>query len=99
MANAYYNDLIVPDNLMWKNNNRRLDKTGLLGSAGIKTLALLFECALLLLITYAINQAVLSNTEEKLGRNAIANRTVKRHIVITLCFIVVLIWASFSRYW
>ena len=88
--------MIVPVSLMWKNNNRRMDTTGLLGYASIKTLALLVEAALLILITYAINQAILSDTEDKTSRNAIANRTAKRHIIATVCFIIILIAGSFK---
>jgi hypothetical protein len=79
MANAYLNDLIIPDNLIWKNNN-----------PVIKTLELMIEAALFILPIYAINQEVLSDTEDKRNRNAIANRTVKIHIIVTLIFIIVL---------
>jgi hypothetical protein len=79
MANAYFNDLIIPDNLIWKNNN-----------PVIKTLELMIKAALLILPIYAINQEALSDTEGKSNRNAIANGTVKIHIIVTLIFIIAL---------
>lgn len=87
--------MIVPVVLMWKDNTRRADTAGLLGYASIKTLALLVEASLFILITYAINQAVLSDTEDKSTRKLVANRTAKRHVIVTLCFIIVLIIGSF----
>ncbi len=90
-ANAYLNDKVVPASLLWKNNHRRIDTTGMLGHTGFKTLVLLIEAALLILITYAINSAILNDTERKHRRNAVAKRTAKTHIIITLCFIAYLI--------
>lgn len=79
MANAYFNDLIIPDNLLWKGNN-----------PVIKTLELLFEAAVFMLPLYAINQEVLSGIEDRNNRNAIANRTVKIHVIVTLILIIAL---------
>ena len=98
MANAYYNDQIVPDSLMWQDNNRRMDKSGLLGYAGVKFIALLIEAAIVIAIIYAINRAVLSVTEGKADRNLVANKTAKWHMMITACFILILIWGSFRGY-
>jgi hypothetical protein len=77
IANAYFNDLIVPDSLMWKSNN-----------PVIKTVELLIEAALFILCIYAINRETLGDTADKNNRNAIINRTVKIHIIITMIFII-----------
>jgi hypothetical protein len=79
-----FNELIVPKN------------TSDIGKLFIKTAALLFEATILLLIVYVINQAVLSDTENKNSRNQIANRTSKRQIIVTLCFIIIVIYVSFK---
>jgi hypothetical protein len=98
-ANTYYNDLIVPDRLMWTNDGHRTDSIGVLGWASLKTLALLVEAAVLIAIIYVVNQLILSDTEDKINRNLIANRTAKRNVIATTLFILLLIWGSFRGYY
>lgn len=96
-ANTYLNDGIVPKNLMWKDDKRRVDTNGLIGYATIKTLSLTGEAIILLLIIYVINQLILSDTEENIQRRIIANRTAKVEIIASLVFIAILIWGSFRH--
>jgi len=79
-----FNELIVPKN------------TSDAGKLCIKTAALLFEATILLLIVYGINQAVLSDTENKNNQKEIANQTAKRQIIVTVCFIIFVVYASFK---
>jgi len=68
---------------------------GLSGYATIKTLTLIAEAIVLILLIYIINRLVLSDTEEKESRVAITNRTAKINIILSFCFIALLIWGSF----
>jgi hypothetical protein len=97
-ANTYLNEALVPKSLMWKDNKARTDVAGLGGVATIKTLTLIVEAAVLILLIYFINKLVLSDTEGKDRRNVIANRTAKINIISSLCFITILIWGSFRGY-
>lgn len=94
-ANTYLNDRVVPERLMWKGDGRRMDKAGLSGYATIKALTLIGEAAVLILLIYIINRLVLTDTEGKEGRVFIANRTATINIILSFCFIAVLIWGSF----
>jgi hypothetical protein len=97
-ANTYLNEVLVPESLIWKNNEQRTDLAGLGGAAAIKTSVLLIEAAVLILLIYFINKLILSDTEEKDSRNAIAKRTAKINIIASFCFIAILIWGSFRGY-
>jgi p-aminobenzoyl-glutamate transporter AbgT len=97
-ANTYVNEAFVPQSLMWKDNKARTDSSGLGGVAAIKTLALVTEAVVLILLIYFVNRLILSDTEGKDRRNAIASRTAKINVIISLCFIVILIWGSFRGY-
>jgi len=97
-ANTYLNEALVPKRLMWKDNKPRTDSVGLGGVVTIKTLALIVEAAVLILLIYFVNKLILSDTEEKDRRNVIANWTAKINIILSLCFIAILIWGSFRGY-
>jgi hypothetical protein len=97
-ANTYVNEALVPKKLMWNDNKARTDSAGLGGVAIIKTVALLVEAVVLILLIYFINKLILSDTEGLDRRNAIANRTAKINIILSLCFIAILIWGSFRGY-
>jgi hypothetical protein len=97
-ANTYINEGLFPDNLMWKGDKPRTDSAGLVGVATIKTLALLVEAIVLILFMYFINKLILSASEGKEHRDIIINRTAKINIILSLCFIAILIWVSFSGY-
>jgi hypothetical protein len=88
----YFNSQFIPDSLMWKNNKPRTD---LAGAASIQTLLLITEASVLLIIIYFVNKLILSDTEKKVRRNAIANKTAKIEIISSLCFIAILIWGSY----
>jgi len=97
-ANTFLNDLLIPTGLMRKGGGRRMDTGGLLAYAGLKTLIVVVEAAILIIVFYAINQAVLSDTESRVDRNIIAGRTARWHMIITGCFIIILMWGSFKGY-
>lgn len=97
-ANTYLNEAFVPDNLIWKNNQRRVDKTGLMGTAIFQTLILLIEAAILILIIYFINRWFLSYVLRKSSPNKVLSWTVRINIILSICFIAVLIWGSFNGY-
>ena len=90
-ANTYINDNVVPDSLLWQNNQPRVDTAGMLGFAAIKTLVLIVEGGILVLLAYFINRSVMNNV-------AIVKRTLKVNVIATTCFIIVLIWGSFNGY-
>jgi hypothetical protein len=94
-ANTYLNDDLVPERLIWRNNGRRIDLNGLVGYATIKAMALIAEAAILILIIYVINRMVLSSTRQERSKIAIANRTARIGIIVSVCFIALLIWGSF----
>lgn len=96
-ANTYLNEALVPEMLMWKDNKERTDLASLYGVAAVKTLALLVEAVALILLIYFVNKLILSDTEGKV-RNVIANRTAKINIIVSLCFIAILIWGSFRGF-
>jgi hypothetical protein len=97
-ANTYLNEALVPQSLMWKNNKQRTDLSGVGGEAAIKTVTLIIEAAALILLIYLINRLVLSDRKEKDRRNVIANRTAKINMILSLCFIAILIWGSFRGF-
>ena len=80
ILNAYYNDLIIPESLLHSS-----------GKIGMKILIALVEGAILISIAYAINRAVLSDTDDGKSQKSIANKTGKVQLIITVCFIVAVI--------
>ncbi|WP_316812832.1 hypothetical protein [Pedobacter heparinus] len=90
-ANTYINDNVVPESLLWQNNQPRVDTAGMLGFAAIKTLVLIVEGGILVLLVYFINRSVMNN-------GTIIKRTLKVNVIVTMCFIIVLIWGSFNGY-
>jgi len=97
-TNTYLNEALVPKRLMWKDNKARTDSVGLGGVVTIKTVALFVEAAVLIILIYFVNKLILSDTEGVDRRNAIANRTAKINIILSLCFIAILIWGSFRGF-
>ena len=78
LLGAYYNGVLIPPSL------KSITEF-------ILSIILIVEAALLILFIYAINQLILSDTEEKSIRISIANRTAKINIIASLCFLVLLI--------
>lgn len=87
-ANTYVNDHIVPDSLLWRGDQPRLDKIGMLGVASIKSLALLVEGFFCVLTLYFLHRLTTTDT------NA-AIRFFKLNLIITLIFILIVICGSF----
>lgn len=75
-----------------------MDTEDLLAYAGLKALMVIVEAAVLILVFYVINQGVLSDTESRIDRDIIAGRPARWHIIITGCFIILLMWGSFKGY-
>lgn len=90
-ANTYVNDHIVPDNLLWKDDQPRLDKIGMFGVASIKLLALLIEGFFCVLTLYFSHRLTMNNV-------SVSNRFFKLNLIITLIFILIVIWGSFRGY-
>ena len=97
-ANTYLNEGLVPKSFMLNADKERTGLTGLGGEAIVKTLALLGEAAILIIVIYIINQLILSDTEGKERRRGIANRTAKINVIASFCFIAILIWGSFRGF-
>jgi len=57
----------------------------------MKILVALPEGAMLILIVYAINRAVLSDTDDKKSQKSVANKTGKVQLIITVCFVIAVI--------
>jgi len=97
-ANTYLNEALVPESLMWKSSQPRTDRAGLTGVAAIKTSGLLVEAAFLILLIYFINRLFLNYIYGRNSPNKALNWMFKINIILSLCFIVVLIWGSFRGY-
>lgn len=97
-ANTFLNEAIVPASLMWKNNKPRTDLVGLGGVAVIKTLALFIEAIILILVIYFINKIFLRYTFNVDYPNRVLRRTTIINIILSFCFIAILIWGSFRGF-
>lgn len=92
-ANTYLNQHMVPDSLLWKNDEPRLDKYAMMGVAGIKTLALLAEGVIFVTILYFLNRLIMNN-------QVFIIRFLKIEMIIILVFISIVIWGSFrGHFW
>jgi hypothetical protein len=94
-ANAFLNDLLVPQRLVHIRNGTALVKASSSEYVIIKILALLGEATIFILLIYVVNQLILSDTEDKATRLLVAGKTAKVNIGITLCFILVFAWGQF----
>lgn len=90
-ANTYLNEHMVPDSLLWKNDEPRLDKYAMMGVAGIKTLALLTEGVIFVIILYFLNRLIMNN-------QVFIIRFLKIEMIIISVFISIVIWGSFRSY-
>lgn len=90
-ANTYLNEHMVPDSLLWKNDEPRLDKYTMMGVAGIKALALLAEGVILVTILYFFNRLIMNN-------QVFIIRFLKIEMIIILVFNSIVIWGSFRGY-
>ena len=97
-ANTYLNEALVSESLMWKNKQPRTDWAGLCGVAAIKTSALLVEAAILIMLIYFINNLFSNYAHGNNSPNKILSWTVKTTIILSLCFITLLIWGSFRGF-
>lgn len=97
-SNTYLNEAFVPESLMWNKNQPRTDRAGLGGVVVIKTSVLVVEAAILILVIFFINKAILRGFKGAYTPNIIANRTAKINIALSLCFIAILVWGSFRGF-
>ena len=92
-ANTYLNGFIIPDSLRWRDGKLREDLGGL---ATAQTIILVVEAALLMLLMYYINKRFLVGFAKAENANSIALWTAGIYSVITVAFIVVLIYTAFK---
>lgn len=92
-ANTYLNSLIIPDSLKWRNGKLREDLGGL---ATAQTIILLVEAALLMLLLFYINKRFLFGVAKAENANSVAVWTARIYSVITVAFIVFLIYTAFK---
>jgi hypothetical protein len=97
-ANTYLNEVLVPSNLMWKNNRLRTDHKAVLITATIKAIAVLAEASILIILIYSINRLFLNYAFDKNRSISVAKLTAKTNIVLAIIFIVILIWGSYRIY-
>jgi len=80
ILNAFYNDLIIPERLA--HSSARL---------GLKILIAVTEGVILIAAAYAGNRMSLNDKDDKATQKNIANRTGIVQLIITVCFMVVVI--------
>lgn len=88
---VYLNDLFIPANLMWKNNNSRIDIWGSTGAAIYESIALIAETGVLIFIIYSINKLFLKYIMRNKNYHKITNWTAKINIIICLFYIIMLV--------
>jgi hypothetical protein len=97
-ANTYLNQALIPNSLMWKDDKPRMDTAGLAGEAIFQTVILLVEAAILILLIYFLNRGFLNYALPKSNPNKILSWTLRINIILSVCFIAVLISGSFNGY-
>jgi hypothetical protein len=80
ILNAFYNDLLISESLAHSSER-----------VGMKILIILVEGTILILIAYAINRAVLSDTDDSKNSKSVANKTGIVQLIIGVCFIIAVI--------
>jgi amino acid transporter len=80
ILNAFYNDLLIPESLA--HSSARL---------GLKMLIAFTEGIVLIAAAYAGNRVSLSDKDDKVTQKKIANRTGIVQLIITVCFMIVVI--------
>jgi hypothetical protein len=80
ILNAFYNDLLIPESLA--HSSARL---------GLKILIAVAEGVILIAAAYAGNRVSLSDKDDKVTQKNIANRTGLVQLIITVCFMLVVI--------
>ena len=95
----YFNQGFIPNSLMWKDNKPRTDTAGLAGSAAMEALILLAEAAIWILLVYLINKLFLGSAPGKNNAVKVLKWTIRANIILSLCFIGILIWGSFRNLW
>lgn len=92
-ANTYINCFIIPDSLKWRDGKLREDLGGL---ATVQTIILLVEATLLMLLLLYINRRFLIGIAKASNVNSIALWTAGAYCLITLAFILFLIYTAFK---
>jgi len=92
-ANTNLNSFIIPDSLKWRDGKLREDLGGL---ATAQTIILLVEAALLMLLILYINRRFLTGIAKAPNANSIALWTAGAYSLITVAFIVFLIYTAFK---
>lgn len=90
-ANTFLNDLFIPNSFRWKDDKLREDLTALaISQAAI----LIIETALLMFLIHYVNKWFLSSVAKSGNTNSIAIWTLGIYAVITLGFIIFLMYAA-----
>lgn len=92
-ANTYLNSFFIPNSFLWKDGKQREDWF-LAGT--MQTLILLIETVLLMMIMFYINKKFLSGIVKATNGNSIALWTAGIYSLITVAFIVFLIYTVFK---
>lgn len=92
-ANTYLNSFIIPDSLKWRDGKLREDLGGL---ATAQTIILLVEAALLMFLMLYINRRFLTGIAKASNANSIALWTAGVYGLITVGFILFLIYTAFK---
>jgi hypothetical protein len=92
-ANTYLNSFVIPDNLKWRKGILREDLGSLVTA---QTILLLVEAGILMLLMYYINKLYLLSFAKADNAKSTALWTAGIFSVITLGFIIVLIYVVFK---
>jgi hypothetical protein len=76
-ANAFLNDFFVPQKLVHTRNGTAFVKASSSVYAIIRTLTLLGEATIFILLIYIVNRLILSDTEDKVTRLHVAGKRPK----------------------
>ena len=92
-SNTYLNSLVIPDSFRWKDGKLREDLTGLVIA---QTFVLILEATLLTILLYYINKWYISQIVKANNSNTVVLWTVSIYAIITLVFIIFLIYTAFK---
>jgi len=93
LANTYYNWFFIPNNFLWKDGKQR---ENWFWAGTMQTIILLVEAVLLMLLMFYINRRFLTGIAKAPNANSIALWTAGVYSLITVVFIVILIYTAFK---
>jgi hypothetical protein len=93
-ANTFLNGFLIPNSFLWENHK---PKENLIPAAIMQTVILIVETVLLMFLMYYINKWYLSSVAKSNNSNNIALWTAGIYSVITLSFIIFLMYVCFKQ--